>query len=79
MILIFRPHEMSHLRPNSFIATKENEFFEISIVLGKGFYSNGIDTFEVALINKETNEFVEVKGHLSEDELEEYIKKKLKL
>lgn len=85
-LLKFRPHPMAHLHSRLEGLCADYKFdngWEISVLFGKNFYSNGVDTYEVAVLDEDGN-FAhpaeldnwfsgsgDIMRHLSEEEISE--------
>lgn len=75
--LQFEKHPISNVYIGAKYATYNFENgYGISVIFGKCFYSNGIDTYECAVlfngeITYNTEITSDVKGHLSEEEVSE--------
>lgn len=85
--LVFEEYSISSL-PQYKNAKQSKETFEnnygVSVIFGSCFYSNGIDTYEVAILYNDeitynTNITDGVIGHLTEDEVSEIMIKVQKL
>jgi len=77
----FKPHSITESKIESFKEAKHavenfDNNYGVSVLFGSCFYSNGIDTYEVAILfdgalTYNTEITSDVIGHLSEDEVTE--------
>jgi hypothetical protein len=83
--LVFVDHPISKTYPGHKWSRMEfDNCYGISVVFGNMFYSNGINTYEAAVlfnggITYNTHITDDVKGHLSEEEVTEMMKQIQKL
>jgi len=83
--LVFEPHSISELKNSGYVNAKHavirfDNDYGVSVVFGKPFYSNGKDTYELAVlfngkITYDTYITDDVMGHLSEEEVTEVMLK----